>query len=125
MRTIIDLLSPGEVVLTASHSCVGVAAGSRVLPNERSDSDILAQDEIQAMQIQSELTHGGEPRLELARRLYREYYITCFWHMKQDLEITEAAISSIIRGLEIHGGIRGMHAAAQLIESRGTDSPCP
>ncbi len=57
-------------------------------------------------------------RLELARKLYREHYACCFWHMKPDLDITEATIPTIIRELRRYGGQRGMMAAAELKEKR-------
>jgi hypothetical protein len=55
-----------------------------------------------------------EPRIELARRLYREFYAACFWHLKPDLVVTEDMIPIIVQGLRTHGGRRGFLAAAQL-----------
>jgi hypothetical protein len=55
----------------------------------------------------------GESRLELARRLDREFYAVCFWHLKPDLVATEETIPVIVRGLRIHGGRRGLMAAAE------------
>ena len=55
-----------------------------------------------------------ESRSELARRLYREFYAACFWHLKPDLVVTEDLIPIIIHGLRSHGGRRGFLAAAQL-----------
>lgn len=53
-------------------------------------------------------------RVELAQRLFKEYYASCFWHFKRDLVITESMIPMIVRGLCASGGLRGMAAAAQL-----------
>lgn len=54
------------------------------------------------------------PRLELAQRLFREYFASCFWHWKPDLMITDVMIPMIVKGLCTHGGRKGMLAAAQL-----------
>jgi hypothetical protein len=58
----------------------------------------------------------GEPesRVELAGRLFREFYAACFWHLRPDLVVTEEMIPIIVRGLRTHGGRRGLLAAAQL-----------
>jgi hypothetical protein len=56
-----------------------------------------------------------EERVALAQRLFQEYYIQCFWHMKPDLVVTEANIPSIVSGLRHHGGRRGAIEAAQLL----------
>ena len=55
-------------------------------------------------------------KVELANRLFREFYAACFWHMKPDLVVTEALIPTIVKGLRTHGGRRGMIAAAELTE---------
>jgi hypothetical protein len=65
-----------------------------------------------------------EPRVELARRLYREFYAVCFWHLKPDLNVTEEMIPVIVRGLRSHGGRRGFLAAAQLEESEVPSDEC-
>jgi hypothetical protein len=53
-------------------------------------------------------------RVELARRLFKEFYIRCFWHMDPKLEVQEAMIPLIVKGLKTHGGRRGLLAAAEL-----------
>jgi hypothetical protein len=53
-------------------------------------------------------------KLALARRLYREGYADCFWHMKPDLEITEETLPMIIQGLRDYGGRREFLEAAKL-----------
>ncbi len=55
-------------------------------------------------------------RLELAQRFFKEYYASCFWHLRPDLVVTEAMLPIIVKGLRTHGGKRGVHAAAQLID---------
>lgn len=55
-----------------------------------------------------------QARLELAQRLFREYYARCFWHMKPDLVVTEEMIPSIVKGLCRHGGRKGLQEAAKL-----------
>jgi hypothetical protein len=55
-----------------------------------------------------------DEKLALAKKLYRECYSDCFWHMKPDLEITEATLPSIIKGLRDYGGRREFLEAAKL-----------
>ena len=54
-------------------------------------------------------------KLRLAARLFKEFYASCFWHMKPDLEITELMIPLIVKGLRHNGGKRGMLAAEELL----------
>ena len=56
----------------------------------------------------------AETPLELAKRFYREYYTSCFWHCRPDLPITEDKIPLVVKGLLKHGGKNGLQAAAQL-----------
>ena len=56
----------------------------------------------------------AEERLELARRLFREFYSFCFWHCRPDLLITEEKIPLVVEGLRRHGGRRGLLVAARL-----------
>jgi hypothetical protein len=65
-----------------------------------------------------------ESRIELARRLYSEFYAACFWHLRPDLVVTEEVIPVILRGLRTHGGRRGFLAAAQLEESEVSSDQC-
>ena len=64
---------------------------------------------------------GGSERLELANRLFREYYYMCFWHLKPGLVVTEELIPVIVKGLRDHGNRRAMFAAARLLEMK--DAP--
>ena len=54
--------------------------------------------------------------VELAQRLFKEYYASCFWHLKPDLVVTETMIPVIVKGLCAHGGRKGMLAASALQE---------
>jgi hypothetical protein len=58
----------------------------------------------------------AEERLELANRLFREYYAACFWHLKPDLRITEEMMPIVVKGLRSHGGRAGALAAARLLD---------
>jgi hypothetical protein len=63
-----------------------------------------------------------EERLELANRLYREYYARCFWHSPRDLVVTEELIPLVVKGLRQNGGWRGFILSARLLPS---DPPDP
>lgn len=58
-------------------------------------------------------------RVDLANRLFHDYFVRCFWHWKPDLRITEAMIPDIVNGLRANGGHKGMLAASHLA-SRGS-----
>ena len=53
-------------------------------------------------------------RLELARRAFKDFSAQCFWSAPADMEVTEAEIPFIIRGLRLHGGHRGYQIVAEL-----------
>ncbi len=53
-------------------------------------------------------------RLELARQAFKEFYAQCFWSAPADMEIIEADIPFIVRGLRLHGGHKGYRIAAEL-----------
>jgi hypothetical protein len=57
-----------------------------------------------------------EARLELANRLFREYYSRCFWYWDPKVVLTESLIPLVAQGLRNHGGRRAMLAAARLLE---------
>jgi hypothetical protein len=56
--------------------------------------------------------------LERAQQLFKEYYVSCFWHMKPDLTVTEAMLPIIIKGLRVHGGRNAFLAADRLERER-------
>jgi hypothetical protein len=56
--------------------------------------------------------------LERAQQLFREYYASCFWHLKPDLVVTEAMLPIIIKGLRLHGGRNAFLAADWLARER-------
>ena len=55
-----------------------------------------------------------ESRLERAQRVYREYFTLCFWHWRPDLEVTEAMIPAIIKGLRANGNRQAFVEAEHL-----------
>jgi hypothetical protein len=56
-----------------------------------------------------------EEKLALAAQLYREYHTRCFWHMKEEIAVTEAILPTIIQGLRTYGGKQGALASARLL----------
>jgi hypothetical protein len=70
-------------------------------------------------------TRTVEARCELANRLFREFYASCFWHYRPDLSITEESVPLVIRGLRRHGGKKGLLAAAQLTSFGVRSDVCP
>ena len=59
--------------------------------------------------------------MEVANRLFREFYAVCYWHLKPDLVITEDLVPLVTAGLRKHGGRRGLLAAGRLLPLlRGT-----
>ena len=56
--------------------------------------------------------------LEQAQQLFKQYYASCFWHMKPDLVVTEAMLPVILKGLRAHGGRSG-YLAADRLEKEG------
>jgi len=69
-------------------------------------------------------TLTAQARLELANRLFREFYSSCFWHCRPDLTITEDKIPLVVRGLRQHGGRQGLLAAARLISQEAMSGAC-
>lgn len=62
--------------------------------------------------------------LELAQRLYREYYTMCFWHMKPDLEVKQVDVPALLKGMRTFGGRPGWFAAATLAETAEREPVC-
>ena len=50
-------------------------------------------------------------KVQLANRLFRQYYAQCFWYLRRDLEVTEESLPLILHGLRTHGGHRGFRWA--------------
>jgi hypothetical protein len=69
-------------------------------------------------------TQRADSRLELAKSLFREYYSQCFWHCRPDLPITEARIPLVVKGLQTHGGRKGLLAAARLTALEAPPDVC-
>jgi N-acyl-D-aspartate/D-glutamate deacylase len=53
-------------------------------------------------------------RMREARRAFRKFHAQCFWHMKDDMDITSEDIPEIVRGLRQNGGREGFLLAAKL-----------
>ena len=53
-------------------------------------------------------------RLDLARKVFKEFSLQCFWSWPEDAQITEDSIPSIVRGLRLYGGHKGYKIAAEL-----------
>ena len=43
------------------------------------------------------------PTIQIAQEPFKEYYATCFWHLRLDLIVTEAMISLVIKSLGAFG----------------------
>lgn len=55
-----------------------------------------------------------ERQLKLARRIFDEFRVICFWSWQDKPEITENLIPHMIRELRLNGGHRGYRAAIEL-----------
>ena len=55
-----------------------------------------------------------EEKLELARRVFREWFARCFWSWNPDAIINEENLPLLIRDLRLNGGHKGYRIAAQL-----------
>ena len=38
-----------------------------------------------------------------AKKAFKKYYFTCFWHLSSDLKITKETLPTIIKGLRNYG----------------------
>ena len=64
------------------------------------------------------MSQTNSARLDLADRLFRQYYYRCFWHMKPVLIVTEEMIPVIVAGLRNHGNRQAMFDAVGLLQSK-------
>lgn len=55
-------------------------------------------------------------RLRETRKAFRTFHAQCFWHMRDDIDITIADIPEIVRGLRQNGGRQGFLLAAKLCQ---------
>ena len=46
-------------------------------------------------------------KLELARKILRDFHVQCFWYLREDLEPKSSDLDEIARGLRQNGGRRG------------------
>lgn len=75
---------------------------------------LLADEKERNMKTGETTSVVDDKKLCLANELYRTFYISCFWYMKQDLVITPQNLYLVIRGLRLYGGKKGFLLAAQL-----------
>jgi hypothetical protein len=64
--------------------------------------------------MESTVDAERERRLELARRVFKEYYAQCFWSWDSALEIRESDIPHLVEGLRENGGHQGYRLAREL-----------
>lgn len=55
-----------------------------------------------------------EARLALAREALEKYRASCFWYLRDDLEVTEETLPTIIDGLRSYGDRAAFQLAARL-----------
>jgi hypothetical protein len=53
-------------------------------------------------------------KLALARQAFVRFHTRCFWFMREDLQVDEAHLPAIIRGLRSHGNREAFLIAAEL-----------
>jgi hypothetical protein len=57
-----------------------------------------------------------DEKVRHAQRLFKKYYAQCFWHLRADLEVTEALLPLIAQGLKRFGGREGFMEAQTLCQ---------
>lgn len=55
-----------------------------------------------------------EEKLELARRVFREYFAQCFWSWNPDVVLRDEHLPLIVKELRLHGGHAGYRIVEQL-----------
>ena len=58
--------------------------------------------------------HASPEKLALAQAAFREFHSRCFWFMREDLQVGEADLEAIVRGLRAHGNREAFFIAAKL-----------
>ncbi len=53
-------------------------------------------------------------RLALAQQAFERFHSRCFWYLRDDLQVGEEDIETIIRGLRVHGNREAFLLAARL-----------
>jgi hypothetical protein len=51
-----------------------------------------------------------------AQEVFRQCYTRCFWHYREDLEISESNLYLIVEGLKKYGGREGYFLAEELCQ---------
>jgi hypothetical protein len=59
---------------------------------------------------------SDDERIQKAQQLFNKFYAQCFWHLRSDLEVTEALLPLVAEGLRRHGGREGFLEAKQLCQ---------
>ncbi len=60
------------------------------------------------------VTPASPEKLALAQRAFTRFYTRCFWFMREDLQVHEEHLDTIIRGLRAHGNREAFLIAARL-----------
>jgi hypothetical protein len=53
-------------------------------------------------------------KVVLAQQAFNQFHTRCFWFMREDLQVTEEHLESIIHGLRSHGNREAFLVAAKL-----------
>lgn len=63
---------------------------------------------------EADSAESREARLALAREAFVKYGARCFWYLRDDLEVTEETLPTIIEGLRDYGDRAAFQLAALL-----------
>lgn len=64
--------------------------------------------------VSAEGSRPAPERLALAQKAFEQFHTRCFWFMREDLQVSEGEIETIIRGLRAHGNREAFLIAARL-----------
>ena len=67
-----------------------------------------------ATQAPTQVPPKREEVLCLAQEAFQKFHTLCFWHMRDDLQITEEDLPAIIKGLRENGTHETFQIAARL-----------
>jgi hypothetical protein len=63
-----------------------------------------------------------ERRLQLARKVFKDFFAQCFWFVDPALKVEEKHIPMIVRELRLNGGHKGFRIAAELCRSETSNA---
>jgi hypothetical protein len=66
------------------------------------------------MKAAEETALSSTEKLDLARKVLRDFHAQCFWYLREDMELKPSDLGEIVRGLRQNGGRRGFLLAARL-----------